>query len=141
MKKIFLLFVSVFMIGCMAYGETGKVVHVTKSEFVEKIYDYEKNPDKWVYKGNKPAIVDFYADWCGPCRRLSPVLEILAAKYKDQIVIYKVNTDKERELAAAFGITSLPTLVFIPVDGQPQASQGALPEEILEKGIKEVLLK
>ena len=131
MKKIFLLFVSVFMIGCMAYGETGKVVHVTKSEFVEKIYDYEKNPDKWVYKGNKPAIVDFYADWCGPCRRLSPVLEKLAAKYKDQIVIYKVNTDKERELAAA----------FIPVDGQPQASQGALPEEILEKGIKEVLLK
>ena len=105
MKKIFSLFVSVFMIGCMAYGETGKVVHVTKSEFVEKIYDYEKNPDKWVYKGNKPAIVDFYADWCGPCRRLSPVLEKLAAKYKDQIVIYKVNTDKERELAAAFGIT------------------------------------
>lgn len=110
MKKIFLLFVSVFMIGCMAYGETGKVVHVTKSEFVEKIYDYEKNPDKWVYKGNKPAIVDFYADWCGPCRRLSPVLEKLAAKYKDQIVIYKVNTDKERELAAAFGITACPHL-------------------------------
>ena len=135
MKKIFLLLVSVFMIGCMAYGENGQVVHVTKSEFIEKVYDYEKNPDKWVYKGTKPAIVDFYADWCGPCRRLSPVLE------KDKIVIYKVNTDKERELAAAFGITSLPTLVFIPMDGKPQASQGALPEEVLEKGINEVLLK
>ena len=94
-----------------------------------------------VYKGTKPAIVDFYADWCGPCRRLSPVLEKLAEKYKDKIVVYKVDTDKERELAAAFGITSLPTLVFIPMDGKPQASQGALPEEVLEKGINEVLLK
>ena len=130
MKKIFLLLVSVFMIGCMAYGENGQVVHVTKSEFIEKVYDYEKNPDKWVYKGTKPAIVDFYADWCGPCRRLSPVLEKLAEKYKDKIVIYKVNTDKERELPAAFGITSLPTLGIIPMDGKPQDSQVALPEEV-----------
>lgn len=105
------------------------------------VTDYKKNPDKWVYEGSKPAIVDFYADWCGPCRRLSPVLEKLAEKYKDKIVIYKVNTDKERELAAAFGITSLPTLVFIPLGDTPQVSQGALPQEVLEKGIEEVLLK
>ena len=115
MKKILLLIVSVFMTGSLVYGQTGKVIHINQSEFIEKVYDYKKNPDKWVYEGSKPAIIDFYADWCGPCRRLSPVLEKLAEKYKDKIVIYKVNTDKERELAAAFGITSLPTLVFIPL--------------------------
>mgnify|MGYP002232052135 CR=1 FL=1 len=108
-----MLIVSVFMTGSLVYGQTGKVIHINQSEFIEKVYDYKKNPDKWVYEGSKPAIIDFYADWCGPCRRLSPVLEKLAEKYKDKIVIYKVNTDKERELAAAFGITSLPTLVFI----------------------------
>lgn len=141
MKKILLLIVSVFMTGSLVYGQTGKVIHINQSEFIEKVYDYKKNPDKWVYEGSKPAIIDFYADWCGPCRRLSPVLEKLAEKYKDKIVIYKVNTDKERELAAAFGITSLPTLVFIPLEDTPQVSQGALPQEVLEKGIEEVLLK
>lgn len=141
MKKILLLIVSVFMTGSLVYGQTGKVIHINQSEFIEKVYDYKKNPDKWVYEGSKPAIVDFYADWCGPCRRLSPVLEKLAEKYKDKIVIYKVNTDKERELAAAFGITSLPTLVFISLGDTPQVSQGALPQEVLEKGIEEVLLK
>lgn len=141
MKKILLLIVSVFMTGSLVYGQTGKVIHINQSEFIEKVYDYKKNPDKWVYEGSKPAIIDFYADWCGPCRRLSPVLEKLAEKYKDKIVIYKVNTDKERELAAAFGITSLPTLVFISLGDTPQVSQGALPQEVLEKGIEEVLLK
>ena len=141
MKKILLLIVSVFMTGSLVYGQTGKVIHINQSEFIEKVYDYKKNPDKWVYEGSKPAIIDFYADWCGPCRRLSPVLEKLAEKYKDKIVIYKVNTDKERELAAAFGITSLPTLVFIPLGDTPQVSQGALTQEVLEKGIEEVLLK
>lgn len=141
MKKILLLIVSVFMTGSLVYGQTGKVIHINQSEFIEKVYDYKKNPDKWVYEGSKPAIIDFYADWCGPCRRLSPVLEKLAEKYKDKIVIYKVNTDKERELAAAFGIISLPTLVFIPLGDTPQVSQGALPQEVLEKGIEEVLLK
>ena len=136
MKKILLLIVSVFMTGSLVYGQTGKVIHINQSEFIEKVYDYKKNPDKWVYEGSKPAIIDFYADWCGPCRRLSPVLEKLAEKYKDKIVIYKVNTDKERELAAAFGITSLPTLVFIPLGDTPQ-----VPQEVLEKGIEEVLLK
>lgn len=141
MKKILLLIVSVFMTGSLVYGQTGKVIHINQSEFIEKVYDYKKNPDKWVYEGSKPAIIDFYADWCGPCRRLSPVLEKLAEKYKDKIVIYKVNTDKERELAAAFGITSLPTLVFIPLGDTPQVSQGALSQDVLEKGIEEVLLK
>ena len=85
MKKILLLIVSVFMTGSLVYGQTGKVIHINQSEFIEKVYDYKKNPDKWVYEGSKPAIIDFYADWCGPCRRLSPVLEKLAEKYKDKI--------------------------------------------------------
>ncbi|WP_287679070.1 thioredoxin [Bacteroides sp.] len=125
----------------VSFDSNGKVIHIGKTEFVEKIYDYEKNPDKWIYNGKKPAIVDFYADWCGPCRMLSPTLESLAHKYKDKIIIYKVNTDKERELAAAFGITSLPTLLFIPMDKMPQVAQGALPKEDLEKAINDFLLK
>ena len=140
MKKILLLIVSVFMTGSLVYGQTGKVIHINQSEFIEKVYDYKKNPDKWsMREANQPSSI--LRDWCGPCRRLSPVLEKLAEKYKDKIVIYKVNTDKERELAAAFGITSLPTLVFIPLGDTPQVSQGALPQEVLEKGIEEVLLK
>ena len=121
-------------------AQDGSVIVMNKAMFIKDIFDYEKSKE-WKYKGDKPAIIDLYADWCGPCRRLSPVLEKLAEKYKDKIVIYKVNTDKERELAAAFGITSLPTLVFIPLGDTPQVSQGALPQEVLEKGIEEVLLK
>ena len=140
MKKIIAMVALVF--SCMlAYAQTnGEVIVMNKAMFIKDVFDYEKSQD-WKYKGNKPAIIDLYADWCGPCRRLSPVLEKLAEKYKDKIVIYKVNTDKERELAAAFGITSLPTLVFIPLGDTPQVSQGALPQEVLEKGIEEVLLK
>lgn len=153
MKKLTILLLSVFMFSTYACSNTvqnnqtssekttGKVIHLSKAEFLEKVYNYESNPSEWKYNGNKPAIVDFYADWCGPCRRLSPVLSQLADEYKDDIVIYKVDTEKERELAAAFGITSLPTLVFIPVEGQPQVAQGALPKKELEKAIQEVLLK
>ena len=114
MKKILLLIVSVFMTGSLVYGQTGKVIHINQSEFIEKVYDYKKNPDKWVYEGSKPANHRFLrrlgADLAAGC---PPYWTKLAEKYKDKIVIYKVNTDKERELAAAFGITSLPTLVFI----------------------------
>ena len=91
MKKILLLIVSVFMTGSLVYGQTGKVIHINQSEFIEKVYDYKKNPDKWVYEGSKPAIIDFYADWCGPCRRLSPVLEKLAEKYKDGTRFWKAD--------------------------------------------------
>lgn len=122
-------------------GNEGEVVSITKSDFVQKVYDYEKNPDKWIFKGNKPMIIDFYADWCAPCRMLSPVLKSLAKKYKDEVIIYKVNTEKERELSAAFGITSLPTLLFIPMDENPQVAKGALPKDVIEKGINELLLK
>lgn len=147
MKRLLFFLASAVIIALSTKAQSvssdsnGKVIHIGKTEFVEKIYDYEKNPDKWIYNGKKPAIVDFYADWCGPCRMLSPTLESLAQKYKDKIIIYKVNTDKERELAAAFGITSFPTLLFIPMDKMPQVAQGALPKEDLEKAINDFLLK
>lgn len=147
MKRLLFFLASAVIIALSTKAQSvssdsnGKVIHIGKTEFVEKIYDYEKNPDKWIYNGKKPAIVDFYADWCGPCRMLSPTLESLAQKYKDKIIIYKVNTDKERKLAAAFGITSLPTLLFIPMDKMPQVAQGALPKEDLEKAINDFLLK
>lgn len=147
MKRLLFFLASAVIIALSTKAQSvssdsnGKVIHIGKTEFVEKIYDYEKNPDKWIYNGKKPAIVDFYADWCGPCRMLSPTLESLAQKYKDKIIIYKVNTDKERELAAAFGITSLPTLLFIPMNKMPQVAQGALPKEDLEKAINDFLLK
>lgn len=116
------------------------VVHLTKADFLTKVYNYEKNPKEWKYEGDKPAIVDFYATWCGPCKAIAPVLEKLAVEYKGRIVVYKIDTDKEPELSAAFGIRSIPTLLFIPSDGTPQVAQGALPEETLRKTIDEFLL-
>ena len=112
----------------------------TKADFLAKVYNYEKNPKEWKYEGGKPAIVDFYATWCGPCKAIAPVLEKLAAEYKGKIVVYKIDTDKEPELSAAFGIRSIPTLLFIPAKGTPQVAQGALPEEALRKTIDEFLL-
>lgn len=116
------------------------VTHLTKADFLAKVYNYEKNPNEWKYEGDKPAIVDFYATWCGPCKAIAPVLEKLAAEYKGKIVVYKIDTDKEPELSAAFGIRSIPTLLFIPAKGTPQVAQGALPEEALRKTIDEFLL-
>lgn len=115
--------------------------HLTKAQFLQQVYDYEKNPSAWKYEGDKPCIVDFYATWCGPCKAIAPILEELAAEYAGQIYIYKVDTEKERELSSAFGIRSIPTLLFCPMGGQPQMAQGALPKETLKKAIEEVLLK
>jgi thioredoxin len=113
---------------------------MNKAMFLERVFNYEKNPDTWVYEGNKPAIIDFYADWCGPCKKIAPIMAQLAEEYKDQIVIYKVDTDKERELAQVFQIRSIPSILFIPAEGQPQMTMGALPKAEFEKMIKEVLL-
>ena len=118
----------------------GEIIILTKKDFLEKVYDYEKNRDRFVYEGNLPCIVDFYADWCGPCRMVDPILKDLAKEYKGKIIIYKVNIDNEKSLAKAFGIMSIPTYFFIPVNGEPQASQGAMPRESFLKVIKEILL-
>lgn len=123
--------------------ETEKMgtIQLTKAEFLEKVANYEANPNEWKYLGDKPCIIDFYADWCGPCKVIAPILEELAKEYDGQIYIYKVDTEKEQELAAAFGIRSIPSLLFCPMEGQPQMAQGALPKETFKKAIDEVLLK
>ena len=118
-----------------------KTIHLTKADFLSKVVNYEKNPEKWEYLGDKPAIIDFYADWCGPCKMIAPILEELAVEYEDQIYIYKIDTEAEQELAAAFGIRSIPTLLFVPMGEAPQMAQGALPKDAFKQAINEVLLK
>lgn len=117
-----------------------KTIHLTKIDFLKKVTNYEANPNEWKYLGDKPALIDFYADWCGPCKAIAPVLEELAAEYGDQIYIYKIDTEAEQELAAMFGIRSIPSLLFVPMEGQPQMAQGALPKHTLKEAIDEVLL-
>lgn len=118
-----------------------KTIHLNKIDFLKKVANYEANPNEFKYLGDKPALIDFYADWCGPCKAIAPVLEELAAEYGDQIYIYKINTEEEQELAALFGIRSIPSLLFVPTDGQPQMAQGALPKNALKEAIDKVLLK
>ncbi len=117
-----------------------KVKHLNKVGFVERVYNYEKNPQRWKFEGDKPAIVDFYATWCGPCKMIAPVLEELAVEYQGKIDVYKIDTDAERELAGAFGIQSVPTLLFIPVNGEPRVIRGAMPKADFKKVIDDFLL-
>jgi len=112
---------------------------LTKETFREKVFDFEKNKD-WKFEGELPAIIDFYADWCGPCRVVAPVLEELSKEYAGKLNIYKVDTDKEQELAAMFGIRSIPSILFVPKEGQPQMAMGALPKDALKDAISSVLL-
>lgn len=116
-----------------------EVVFLTYDSFKKLVFDYEKNKE-WKYAGTKPAIIDFYADWCAPCRQLSPIVEEVAKEYSGKIVVYKVDTEKEQKLAGSLGIQSLPTLLFIPVEGKPQVSLGAIPKETLVQAINDVLL-
>lgn len=116
-------------------------IHLTKAEFLTKVANYEANPTEWKYLGDKPCIIDFYANWCGPCKMIAPILEDLAKEYAGQIYIYKVNTEEEMELASAFGIRSIPTLLFCPMGENPQMAQGAMPKEAFKQAIDEVLLK
>jgi len=116
-------------------------IHLTKAEFLLKVANFQSNPTEWKYLGDKPCIIDFYATWCGPCKTIAPIMEDLAKEYDGQIYIYKVDVDAEPEIASAFGIQSIPTLLFCPMTGTPQMSQGALPKEEFKKMITEVLLK
>lgn len=114
-------------------------IQLTTQEFKDKIFNYDLSQD-WSYQGSSPAIIDFYADWCGPCKMVAPVLEELSKEYEGKLVIYKVNTDAEEELSAVFGIQSIPTLLFIDANGQPTMQAGAYPKHVLKKVIEEKLL-
>ena len=118
----------------------GDVIVMNKAMFLKDVYDYEKSKE-WKYEGNKPAIIDLYADWCGPCRMTAPIMKELAKEYAGKIVIYKVNVDKEKELAALFNATSIPLFVFIPMKGEPQLFRGAADKATYKKAIDEFLLK
>lgn len=114
-------------------------IKLTTQDFKDKIFDYV-NESEWKYKGTLPAIIDFYADWCAPCKMVAPVLEELSEVYQDKLVIYKVNTEQEMELSAAFGIQSIPTFLFIPAEGDPMMQPGALPKKAFQQVIEEHLL-
>jgi thioredoxin 1 len=112
--------------------------HLTKETFLSKVFNYEQNKE-WKFEGEKPCMIDFYADWCGPCKMVAPVLEELSSEYEGKLDIYKVDTEKEQELASVFGIRSIPSILFVPKEGQPQMAMGALPKDTFEKAFKDVL--
>lgn len=114
--------------------------HLTKETFLQKVFDYEKNKE-WKFAGELPCIVDFYADWCGPCKMVAPILEELAKEYDGKVNVFKVDTEAEQELAAVFGIRSIPSILFVPKEGKPQMAMGAMPKEAFVEAIKDVLLK
>jgi thioredoxin 1 len=114
------------------------VEHLTNETFKEKVFNFEENKE-WKFEGDKPCLIDFYADWCAPCKIVHPILEELAEEYNGKINIYKVDTEKERQLAGMFGVQSIPSLLFVPLEGQPQMAMGALPKDTFKKAIKDVL--
>ena len=148
MRKIILGTIIAILFTACANGQNKnkketemKTIEINKEQFLQKVVNYESNPTAWKYLGDKPAIIDFFASWCGPCKMVAPILEELAEEYGDSIVIYKVNTEKERELSSAFGIRSIPTLIFVPMGENPQVVQGAMGKADFRKVIDEVLLK
>lgn len=145
MKKSILITMIILAVGITANAqdkkEESKVKHLTYREFLNKVWDFEKDPSTFNYKGKAPAIIDFYADWCGPCRKVAPIMEKLAQEYDGKLLVYKINVDKEKELASAFQVSSIPMVLFIPMEGQPMMQVGAMNEEGYRKVVVEQLLK
>lgn len=123
-----------------AAKDKAKVRELSAEEFKQLVMNYELHPQEWVYEGKRPALIDFYATWCGPCKAMAPVVEDIAEKYAGKIDVYKVDVDKEEELAALFGIQSIPSLLLVPMEGKPQMSVGALGRQELDKAVQTVLL-
>ncbi len=123
-----------------AKNSTAKPEYLTKDNFKEKIWDYEANPEEWVYEGSEPAIIYFYADWCKPCKMVAPILDEISEEYARKIKVYKIDTQKQRELAAVFQVSSIPAFLYIPVDGKPQMDKGFKQKEAFEKIIKEFVI-
>jgi len=119
--------------------ESSLIEHLTYNSFKEKVWDFEKNPDKWIYKGDQPAIIDFYADWCKPCKVIAPYMEEIAKKYEGKIIVYKIDTQNEKQLTKVFGIRGIPAVMFIPVHGQPMKQTGALPKEEYKNRAEELI--
>lgn len=119
--------------------EGGKTIQLDKQGFIKRVYDYEKSPAKWVYAGDKPCVIDFYADWCGPCKVIAPYLEEIAGKYSDKLYVYKVNVDDQKELAAAFGIQSIPAVLFCPLQGKPMMMTGSRPKEAFYTAVEAII--
>ncbi len=139
MKKIIVLSLALMLIIPLIAEEVKvKPEHLTLETFKEKVFDFE-NETEWNFKGKIPAIIDFYADWCGPCKQIAPIMEELAIEYEGKVKIYKVDTEDQKQLASIFGIRSIPSILFIPIDEQPQMSTGALPKENFVQMIKEIL--
>jgi thioredoxin 1 len=114
--------------------------HLTKETFKEKVFDFETNKE-WNYKGTLPCVIDFYADWCGPCKMVAPIMEELSTEFAGKVNIYKVDTEDQQELAAMFGIRSIPSILFCPMGAQPQMAAGALPKAQFVQAINDILLK
>ena len=139
---------SLFLLNCNAEkpginesenSSGSEVIPLTSATFKKMVFNYDLNKE-WKYEGSKPAIIDFYADWCAPCRQLSPLVDEIAQEYAGKIAVYKVDTDEESALAQSLGITGLPTLLFIPAEGKPRVYMGLLPKESLVEAVNEVLL-
>ena len=138
-KAIKTIFVVLLFAWISAPLTADDVVYITTEQFQERIFDYKTEKD-WVFKGTKPCVIDFYTTWCGPCKRLAPIMEALSQKYCDQVVFYKADTERERELAYVFGISSIPQALYIPTEGKPLLLKGLYPKEEIVRIIDEFLL-
>jgi len=140
MRKMTVITFVLFVLSSFVSVMADDVVYITTEEFRARVFDYKADKE-WNYRGNKPCVIDFYTTWCGPCKRLAPIMEELSQKYCDQVVFYKADTERERELAYVFGINSIPQVLYIPVEGKPMMLKGLYPKEEIVKIIDDFLLK